>query len=289
MLIALCIKEFKQGEMTFIGGVCLLVGIITTLLLGIYSFITMYKLAPIIIIDASSIRFKYTNKEEIYNIKDIDIIGYTGKRPYKYIITHGMEGVAIQFKDGTIKYIYDDLYSNTSEMKLYLQQLVDGITYNGIAESAITDIGNVKYYKGVSILSMRGIAALFFFLLFIVTLFNDKIINGNIKDVSFGIVFAIPFAGMFMLFSYMLNYIGVSDNYLIIRNHHLPWVKKIYRLDNIKEVVFDTQPKSPNILRIITKDFKNKMYPASSLSDKKWLELEHNLEAKGIKVRNELL
>jgi hypothetical protein len=60
-------------------------------------------------------------------------------------------------------------------------------------------------------------------------------------------------------------------------------------LADIKEVVYETQGKQPNCMRIITNDFRNKLYPAGTLRDKTWLDLKDKLEKKGITVRNECI
>ncbi len=86
-----------------------------------------------------------------------------------------------------------------------------------------------------------------------------------------------------------MNYFQVSDNLFVVRNHNLFWKKKAYRITEIKEVVFETQGKMPNCLRVITKNFKNKLYPAGTLRDKTWLALKDKLESFDITVRNECI
>jgi hypothetical protein len=61
----------------------------------------------------------------------------------------------------------------------------------------------------------------------------------------------------------------------------------VYRLSDIREVVFELPYKMPVSLRIITNDFESKLYPAATLWSKKWIELKDELEKKNIKVRNE--
>ncbi|KFC20979.1 hypothetical protein IO89_12185 [Epilithonimonas lactis] len=67
------------------------------------------------------------------------------------------------------------------------------------------------------------------------------------------------------------------------------WKKKIYRISDIEEIVYETQHKQANILRIITKNFKQDIYPAGTLKDRTWLEMKKELEKNGIKVRNECI
>lgn len=92
-----------------------------------------------------------------------------------------------------------------------------------------------------------------------------------------------------MILNSQMNYFGISEHYFVVKNHNFIWKEKIYRLNNISEVVFETQGKMPNCLRIITKDFKYKLYPASTLCNETWLELKSALEKEGIKVRNECI
>ena len=77
------------------------------------------------------------------------------------------------------------------------------------------------------------------------------------------------------------------NNFFVIRNHNVFWTKKPYNIKDIKEVVFETQGKMPNCLRVITKDFRNKLYPAGTLRDNNWIALKDKLEGYKIKVRNE--
>lgn len=63
--------------------------------------------------------------------------------------------------------------------------------------------------------------------------------------------------------------------------------KKAFRLNEIKEIVFETRHNMPNCLRIITNDFKTKLYPAGTLRDRTWLALKERLESHDISVRNE--
>jgi hypothetical protein len=86
-----------------------------------------------------------------------------------------------------------------------------------------------------------------------------------------------------------MHYFGIDKEFLIIRNHNLIWINKVYRIHDIKEVVFETQGKMPNCLRVITKRFKSKLYPAGTLRKENWLELKDALEKQGVKVRNECI
>ena len=86
-----------------------------------------------------------------------------------------------------------------------------------------------------------------------------------------------------------MNYFVLTKDYLIVKNHNFLWQTKIYCLKDIKEIVYETQSKQPNSMRVITIDFKNKLYPAGTLRNKTWLEMKNRFEAKGLKVRNECI
>jgi hypothetical protein len=89
------------------------------------------------------------------------------------------------------------------------------------------------------------------------------------------------------VWSYFLYYFEIRDDELVIKHHNYFWVNRRYPLSDIREVVFETQHKWPNCLRVITTDFTTHLYPAGSLRDKHWLSLAKALAGHGITVRNE--
>ena len=78
------------------------------------------------------------------------------------------------------------------------------------------------------------------------------------------------------------------NNYLIIKNTIWFWKRDIYLLTDIKEVVIETPHRLSTSLRIITTDYRDKLYPAGSLSDKTWKKMMEQLRNDKIKVRNVL-
>lgn len=102
--------------------------------------------------------------------------------------------------------------------------------------------------------------------------------------ILFGILMS---SSLYFIFSYHLHYFQVSDHHFLFRSHTLFWKKKIYNIADIEEIVFERRGKMPNCLRVITKDFSNKLYPAGTLNNKTWLALKSKLETYGIIVRNE--
>lgn len=259
------------------------------LALYLFAFTMLYaywKNSPKITLDRNSIKIG----NEIFYLRDIKDIALTGKMPFKFIFTFPMEGTAILFNNGAKKILFDDMYSNSSEIKLLLEQVVlnkqvfNPNSINKISKDAIR-FENEEIFKGSQFTSLRGIS-LWGMIGFLIILLFSKWQNPPVRLlIPFG-VFSIFW---FILHSWLMHYFGLTKDYLVIRNHNFIWKVKIYRLADIKEVVFETQGKQPNCMRIITKDFKNKLYPAGTLRDQTWLKMKRQLESKGVTVRNECI
>jgi hypothetical protein len=259
--------------------------------LGIYflAFSMVYsyrKNSPKITIDQQNIKLG----NETFYLKDIKDVKLTGKMPFCFIIKFPMEGTAILFKNGTKKIIFDDMYANSSQIKLFLEQVIlkkqefkPALT-NEISKNEIR-FEHEETYKGNQFTSLRGISLWGIFAFFAFMLFSKW------QSPPVGLLIFLGAFGTFWftLHSWLMHYFGLTKDYLVVRNHNFIWKVKIFRLTDIKEVVFETQGKQPNCMRIITKDFRNKLYPAGTLRDKTWLEMKRQLESKGINVRNECI
>lgn len=245
-----------------------------------------WKNSPKINLDKHSIKIG----DETFYLKDIKDIALTGKMPFKFIITFPMEGTAILFNNGTEKILFDDMYSNSSEIKLFLEQVVikkQDFNHDSIKEISKDAIRfeNEEIFKGNQFTSLRGISLWGLIGFFAFMMFS----KWQSPPMGLFIFFGAFGTFWFVLHSWLMHYFGLTKDYLVLRNHNFIWKIKIYRLTDIKEVVFETQGKQPNCMRIITKDFRNKLYPAGTLRDKTWLDLKDKLEAKGVSVRNECI
>jgi hypothetical protein len=180
------------------------------------------------------------------------------------------------------------MYSNSKEIKNFINQVVTNklpYSVNPNLKIQETDFFNETfvYFKGKQLLCIEGIIFWLFFLfgLFFIgrslTVFN---IAGLIASSIFCTIWV-------LIWIRRLYYFGVSDNYFIVKIANVVGFKKVYRLSDIREVVFELPYKMPVSLRIITNDFESKLYPAATLWSKKWIELKDELEKKNIKVRNE--
>jgi hypothetical protein len=255
-------------------------------LFAVYSLYRYIKNAPKITLDKEFITFN----TQTFLLSDINKVELTGKRPFKYAIEFPMEAATLKFNNGVTKYIYDDMYSNSWEIKSFLKQVViDKKDFFKLTEKQIDIISlNTEFfetYKGSVITSLRGIS-----LWGLIGFFGYMLLDNSKPIITGLIVFFFCFSIFwFLVHSYVMNYFQVSDNFFVVRNHNFFWTKKAYRIADIKEVVFETQGKMPNCLRVITKDFRNKLYPAGTLRDKNWLDLKDKLETYKIKVRNECI
>ena len=245
-----------------------------------------WKNSPKVTIDNHTITF---GNERFY-LKDIKKVTLTGKMPFKLIIRFPMEGTALIFIDGTEKYFFDDLFSNSWEIKSFLEQTVIKKEEYIPTQIEKVDSNMIRFerfetFKGAQITSLRGIM-----LWGLIGIFAFLLISKT-QSASKGFLIFLLVSGTFwfLINSWLMHFFCITNEYFIVKNHNFVWVAKIYRIKDIAEIVYEAQGNQPNSLRIITKDFKNKIYPAGTLRDKTWLEMKSRLEMKGVKVRNECI
>lgn len=243
-----------------------------------------WKKAPTITVDNNTIQFG----PNIYYFKDIKDISLTGKKPFRLIINHPIEGTSILFNDGTEKFFFDDMYANSWEIKSFLEQtVVNKQEYrptlpNNINKNSIR-FETEETFKGNQFTSFMGIllwGSIGFLVYLLFSMLHHPSIGEALLWSALGLF-------LFVTISWSMNYFGLTEDYLIVRNHNFTWRTKIYPLADIKEVVFESPVRQENTLRVITKNFRSNIYPAGTLRDKTWLDLKNKLEMKGVVVRNE--
>ncbi|MBS1523712.1 MAG: hypothetical protein JST50_22100 [Bacteroidetes bacterium] len=249
---------------------------------AIYSVVRYFKLGPTIELNNKFIKFYSTQ----YSWSDVDKIELHGKR--SFIFFTAKEGTSIVLKSGSRKMFLDNLYSNTGEIKRFIQDVV--IDQKPFASEIINaPAAKEAYgeaftnYKGVQFYNYRGILL---WLIEIVMVYVAAVNRNTDGILIFCLITALV---SFFAFSYFMNYFQLSSRFFSVRNHNLLWKRKLYRLNDIREIVFEQPDKMPNCLRVITHDFESKQYPAATLRDKTWRQLKEDLEKRGVKIRNECI
>jgi len=255
-------------------------------LLAIWMVYSYWKNSPKIIIDKTNVKIG----NETFRLNSIKDVILTGKMPFRFITNFPMEGTAILFDNGREKILFDDMYSNSYEVKSFLEQVI--INKQEFKTSTIKKINknelrfeNTEKFIGNQFTSLRGIS-----LWGLIGFFTILIIGKETSMKLGGVIFfSLLGAFWFLLHYWLMHYFELTRKFLIVRNHIFIWKMKIYDLSDIKEIVFETQGNQPNCMRIITNNFKNKLYPAGTLRNKTWLEMKKRLETRGVKVRNECI
>lgn len=116
-------------------------------------------------------------------------------------------------------------------------------------------------------------AYLFLFLFFLIKSRYDK-----------AAIYAIPISLLIVFLLYMIdmNYFIIDNGDLVIKNHCLPWKRKVVPLINIKEFETKRHYNRSRALRIVTKDHHTKLFCAGSLRKQDWRSLVNALKNRGV-------
>jgi len=253
--------------------------IITASPFFIFSFLNIrnyYKKAPIIKIDKEKILFG----SQCFFWRDLQQINFVHEKPDDKVDLLEREGVRFVFNDGTVKYMYDEYYSNSEMAKLFLEQVVynnqDHVEVPVIDSASNLERETFTIFKGIAHHSYANIV------LWIVVLYQilnfHRINPGNVLQYIGIVSFIISLA-------LNMNYFLVSERFIVIKKNYIPWVKQIYNLRNIKEVVITKQNRI-DCLKIIRTDFVSETFYAFGFSKEQWHALQQQLEAAGVKVES---
>lgn len=249
--------------------------------------VAMIKWPPKIIIDKEYI--SYNNR--IYPWSEIQQIDINESIPYKTEPRYKREGIRILFKDGSSKKVNDIMYQNSRELKLFIQEIIHNkkneinFTIPTIDRSQIVN-EEFETFKDNQFTSFRGIFILGLLILNIIFLICPGGKPRTISSIIFGFLVIIFF---FLVNSWVMNYFKVSKEYFVVSNHNYLWKCNIFKLDNIAKMSFECNYRRPHSLRIVTKDFQNRIYPASTLRTSTWIRMKKKMESIGIPVENECI
>ena len=99
--------------------------------------------------------------------------------------------------------------------------------------------------------------------------------------------FIVPLA-LLAAMSFVMNYFGVSDHYLVVKKTLIPWYNNMIPLSDIQQVRFTIGPKGrQNTLCVVLNNFTTISFQSEQLRVNDWIGLKKELEAHKIKVTDE--
>lgn len=286
ILLALMYVDVIEEDQLSLKAYLLLVFSPTCFIAAFLSVRNLFKQVPVIKVD----HIGFSLGKQQYLFSDLKGVILTGKLPFKNIFEQSMEGAQLNFKDGTKRYLYDDMYYNLWEFKLLLEQIIVRNKKQAKRKSIRIKhksslFQNTIRFKGIQLFNIIGVS--FWFGTLLLLLEAAASLPHSLLH-FFGLI-GLNLSWFFM-HSYLMHYFSLSEEFLIIQNHLRFWQKNHYCLSEIKEVTFESPGiKSPNCLRIISSDYQSKLYHAGTLQDKTWIQLKKQLEQRNIPVRNECI
>lgn len=264
--------------------------------LGIYAFYYYLKIFRSIELENRGITVANIFNSTFYSWNDIKRIKLTGKEPEKFLwISMPFEASCIYLMNGDKVVVFSKYYRNfplilqglqlvKKQIKTNQRPQLDEFSFKRLTSPDIKNFGTFTKYDNNHFLSFNGIAIYGFtaFMLYIVLSANRPIYPGGL--------FFLGFSSIFWLgLGYQLHYFLLDNEYLIIKNHIWFLRTHKYRLSDINEIVFETPHKISTSMRVNTKDFQSRLYPAGSLRNSTWNLLMEELRKQKIKVRNEAI
>ncbi|WP_418262624.1 hypothetical protein [Flavobacterium faecale] len=251
------------------------------LVIPLFVIISYLRNSPKLIINKNGI----LSNTIFYDWKHLSSCKLTGKKRLSIVPE---ECATLTFNNSKTITIFDDFYSNSSEIKLFIQEIV--LNKKEAVEIKEKPNHQINFfqekfiiYKGYPIFCGFGIIIWMPFLFLI----GASMYHLKIYPLKTFVSCSVITVFLMLVYSWLLYYFEVSQNYLIIKNHYYFWKKEIYYLSDIKEIVFEERyGKRPKSLTIITFDFKTERYYAGSLTSKTWLAMKDELKNQNIVIRN---
>ncbi len=201
------------------------------LLCAYYIISRYYRNAPIVSIGYAG----FTCKGKLYSWADVSTIKLTGNQPFNMFGGKAMEGTRVELKDGSEIILLDSMYSNLGAVRQAIVEVVPELA--GIAgevrssrvalhtrrsssipvsdTSIAQGADGIYYVKGNSILNMYGIFALIFVIGSILAAIGINEVPAKFVCLLFGF-------GLLWGFSRFINYIGIANEFIVVRNVYRP-------------------------------------------------------------------
>ncbi len=252
------------------------------LLMGLLALIIIK--CPVFTFDNTTVKRTMFFSKKQYTWQDVKTVYISKKVDFPAVMV-GWPADALQlvFSDGASFILWHGVYSNLRDIRALVTQKLNSRLHFVIQphERKIKKIITYKRYAGNVFFTFRTLLILstpFVFMLVKQTVH----LNSVFWYISAGIMIAL-FTGI----GFQMNYFEIAEDKLIIKNQYFPWRIKEYQLDIIEEVSRETFFKGPDGLRIITYNYKSRLYSAASLGVLKWDELLQDLSSIGIKIEDE--
>lgn len=259
---------------SFFFGVLILIG-------GFYSLIGYFRIIPSLCYNDLELRIG----KNIIPVDTIIKVTLSGKfsssfAGFDYIYKEG-----IQIKTVNTEYLlYYGYYNDFYQFVQFLERIKTN-RKNYKVESfnkEIHSLNNIRKYSGVIWLNFRLIILVSYG--YLAFLLSHSILN----TIPIGwLIFAIISLAFYYLFYKQFYYFQISDDWLVIKNHHLFWKQHYIKLSDIEKVYKEqVSSKRPDRLIVLLKNYDYQSYFAASLSKKTWERFLNDLKEKGVQVGN---
>jgi hypothetical protein len=257
----------------------------------VYSIYSILKIPRISITDAS-ITFQTIFAKWEIPWTDIRTINLIGRKKSSFL--SGAEEISELFlKDGTKQIIRVEYYKNGPAIRQALEKIQKSFLENKMGEtiqsppqrqttsSALPYDESIHKYAGNPYLSLNALIFYVFCIALITALFPTLSLHPERIP-----ILLIPISMFYWGLGTNLNYFLLSDQQLIVKNAFFFWRKHKYPVDDLLEIVFETPQRSSHSIRVITKRFETRLYPAGGLRKKQWIEFKTHLASLNIRMRN---
>lgn len=263
--------------------------IILSILLTLF-ILSMLRTTKRITITSQSIIFRTIFKCQEIRWSEIRSIKLHGKEGWLWT---PQEATTLFLHDGKKIFFLDALYRNTPLLKLALNRVKQ--QGHRVKDIDFQDLNHHQFQSGSSTLPndpMTKYSGHFWFtfngiglmvsVVFLLVGLKLLLVDWNM----IGTVILLFSFAFIVLIARHLNYFYLGRHHLVVRNHIWRPYVKVFHLNDIVEVVFDQVGNGSEGLRVITKDFKSKFFPAGSLERLTWQKIEKSFKKKKIKVRS---
>lgn len=256
-------------------------GVIAVMVL-IYTARFLY--IPMVTIDNHRIEIKYFKSKVSIPWENIEEVDFKSQ-----FNDNLMQAIKVYIKDRKKPYIiYSNHYVNAGLLLQYINygfetrdkiSLQNYIPYEDSNRNYIFNNESVNFIKRVSLLSFKTPIFLIALSLIISAFAIKSDISGRAVLLLFGVL-------TLLICTISVNKIGVTKDYLIIKNIYLG-LTRVFNLLDINEVILECY-KGHDGLKIFLKNGKYKWIQALNFKKEEWLELEKQLKARNVTVENTL-